>query len=195
MLDNIPAKHQRLNLATLRPLLSKDDPLQMQAKTIKAMREQPYRSYLLYGPSGVGKTGLCYALLRHLIEQGRTVYHFTLSDLLRSFQPASPGIAAVQYLLPIEDIPTRSKITVLLDDVDKAIDRPTPFRAETLGALTDALYRNEHQVLMTTQVPPDELDDILERGFDRHGVAIARRLKQAHEATTVNFFPPKKGNQ
>jgi len=78
---------------------------------------------------------------------------------------------------------------VFLDDVNKA--RPTEFVAELIFNFVDRIYRNNHQMVVTSQLSPEDLIDWFEKGNPSYGLPIVRRMKHDDTATWKMFFDPK----
>jgi DNA replication protein DnaC len=106
---------------------------------------------LLFGPVGSGKTGLAWAIVRHVIETflvpaRLVVFHELLAemrDAMRSKQP-------LDHASDLARIPL-----LALDDL--GAERPTPFACSELLGLIDLRWRRRLTTIITSNYEPDDL--------------------------------------
>jgi DNA replication protein DnaC len=160
-----------------------------QAAAIGQMRREPLASYFFAGPRDAGKTHLAYALYVHAVENtNRRVWAGTVADLLNQYQkmqgsePGADGKPFVAEVLP-ENL-RGYEWTILLDEV--AYVRPTAFRHEKFFDLIDAIWKNSHQLLCTSNLTLDALSAKWDAISGGNGEAIIKRLTA--DAYRVGFF-------
>lgn len=139
-----------------------------QAKARSAMRRwckgHGDRAPLLVGPVNTGKTHLLTAAGKWLIQNGREVRYWTMTDLLdqtrRSYDTAKAE--GLFYGAQQADV-------LILDDL--GAERPTEWAADRLQALIDIRYRQGRPILGATNLHPNEWDEAF-------GPRIASRLER-----------------
>lgn len=162
---------------------------QRQAEAIDQMRREPLANYFFAGPRDCGKTHLAYALYVHAVENTtRRVWAGTVADLLNQYQRMESGASGDDgkpfeaELLP-ENL-RGSTWTILLDEV--AYVRATAFRHEKFFDLIDAIWKNGHQLLCTSNLTLDALGAKWDGISGGNGEAIIKRL--SGDAYRVGFF-------
>lgn len=181
LLELRPKRYRKVTLTGLepRPDLHVDQP-----RIIEYMRANPFDNYFFCGDNDVGKTHLLHALYAHVVMDGRRrVYYTTLQDLIdkikegfnRGGDMQHDWIKIAQYAQP------GVSWSVFLDDIDKA--RPTEFVGEVVFQLIDTIYSNEHQLVVTSQLDPENevngresLIEHFKNCDPRYGLGIVRRI-------------------
>lgn len=84
------------------------------------------RGILMYGPPGTGKTSICMLIMDDVIKRGGVVIKFTDPDLFRKgvrlfreIQPSTPIVVLMEDLDELVNEYSESRITNVLDGVDK----------------------------------------------------------------------------
>ena len=115
-------------------------------------RYEPGDGILLHGPSGVGKSHICCATLRHLIskrvEPGLFVDYRHMFTTISNTYDSDEREAEV--IAPFLDAPI-----LLLDDLGAR--RPTDWLLDTLGVILGHRYNNELSTICTTNLSGDQL--------------------------------------
>lgn len=186
LIAKIPEEYSGVTLAGLEP---RADLHRDQARYIAIMKTNPFDNYYICGDNDTGKTRMLYALYENAVSAGRIVLVATLFDMLdeikRSFATGrTSATCTIIDNLNTHGLVTQGagkKVSAFIDDIDKA--RPTEFAAEAFFSLVDALYRNRHQIIVTSQLDPerriagrDSLIDHFEKADARYAVGIVRRL-------------------
>lgn len=180
LLARIDPLFANVTLADLQPRadLHPDQP-----RFIAKMKEHPFDNYYFCGRNDVGKTLFMWALYENAVNAGRKVYVSTLLDMILNMQAAfkvadSKDVAAEHLRWLHTDQGTCS---IFLDDIDKA--RPTEYVAEFFFGFVDTIYRYKHQLVVTSQLDPensiggrDSLIDHFEKADARYAVGIVRRI-------------------
>lgn len=113
--------------------------------------DPPMRNLYLWGPLGVGKTGLAVSILRARLHQGQPGVYFTLPDLLdrirRTFerQAGDADDATDTLLRKLREIDL-----LVLDDL--GVERPTAWVLEKLFQILDGRMRDERETVFTSNL-------------------------------------------
>lgn len=176
-LAGIPRRYKDADLTTLEP---RSDLHPDQAKVIEYMQGHPDDNYFFCGRPDSGKTHFYWALYRDRANHGVPVFASKLFALIE-------GIKAHMFNneptpLPSLDVP---RISIFLEDVNKA--RPTEFVAERFFNFLDDIYTRRHQIVVTSQLSPEQLIKYFEKQDDEgitvvDGQAIVRRMKNDETA-------------
>jgi DNA replication protein DnaC len=129
------------------------------------------RGLSLSGPPGTGKTHLCVAITRALIDRGFTAVRVNVPRLLLTFRESFAG-AQPQRFEQMLDLLCRCDHLVL-DDLGR--ERPTPWVQETLYLVINARYEDYLATSITTNLAPGELQA-------RLGEPILDRLAETNQA-------------
>lgn len=117
-----------------------------------------YNPLLLYGPSGLGKTHLMYAITNRLFENDpnlNAIYvngeDFT-NQLIESISRQTPAAFREKY---------RSADILLIDDIQFIAGKEAT--QEEFFHTFNALYRDHKQIILTSDRPPKEMNTLEER--------------------------------
>ena len=128
---------------------------------------------LLMGQPGNGKTSLAAAILHHTVEQTRgrcSVQYWNvprgLSRLRASFEETSSERVSVLDLLHHR--------LVVLDDLGK--QRMTDWVQEQFYQLIDGLWAEERPVVVTTNLTPTELQEVLDEAVVSRLIGMCHRV-------------------
>lgn len=185
LLAKIPSIYAGVTLAELKP---RTDLHADQARYIRTMQAHPFANYYICGSNDSGKTHLLYALYESAVSAGRRVAVGTLFDMLEEMKSLfrvnhrrNAGESVDPEVDPFQNLKTAQPFSAFIDDIDKA--RPTEYAAEFFFSYVDALYRNQHQIVVTSQLDPekkiagrDSLIDHFEKADARYALGIVRRL-------------------
>jgi DNA replication protein DnaC len=114
------------------------------------------RGLWLFGDTGTGKTTLAMLVSRTAIERGRTVAIYSLPKLLariRRTYDSEPG--GDSYLSFFE----RLTSVDLLHIDDLGAEKRTDWVMEQLYALINERYESQRSIMVTTNLPHEELED------------------------------------
>lgn len=131
----------------------------------QVLLERTREGLLLLGPTGTGKTHTAWSLLAHLTAAGAPCTGWSVPDLLDACRPGRDADALeVARRMPF----------LLLDDV--AVGKATDWTAELLYRLVN--YRHDHDLttLVTTNVPPAQLEAELGQRLASRLVGMTRQL-------------------
>lgn len=184
LLGRIPSRYAGVSLAELqpRPDLHPDQP-----KIVEFMRTHPELNYYLCGMNDVGKSHLLWALYEAAVSAGRDVVASTLYDMVEEAkamfgrnQSKEVTWSSLSHWRRDLSEPGRH-YAIFIEDIDKV--RPTEYVAELFFAYVDAIYNYKHQLVVTSQLDPenriggrDSLIEHFERADPRYAVGIVRRI-------------------
>lgn len=192
----VPAEFREITLETVQPNASRHP---RQAEAIEMIRKTPYASYLLFGANGVGKSLLSWLIVMKAYEDGRDTVAIELDRLLKQYRryefndEEKPEIladdlreGAARYTLHrrdwtvLEDITIERKpITIFLDEISAT--SPTEYAAKEFFYLLKAAHEFGHQVVMTCNVTPKQLQVHWSRIDAFWGNSISRRIAEYME--------------
>lgn len=152
---------------------------------LASIRANPEASYLLFGRNGSGKSLFGWLVYRAAVEAKRCVVGISVSELLLQFRRCEvEGIAPVVDSDSLQD--RHRRWLLFLDEFEKA--RPSEFAAESLFRLLDTAYNYGHQVVITSNLKPGELQAHWSRATEQYGPSILRRLFELKDAVRVEMF-------
>jgi chromosomal replication initiator protein len=131
----------------------------------KAVAESPasvYNPLFVYGGSGVGKTHLLMAIGQSVreINPSAQVEYLTLDDFIEAFNAAIAAGQGEAYRRRY------AEITVLLVDDVQFLTHRREMQAELLR-LTNAMLTSGHQIVLSSDRPPNEIESLDERLIQR----------------------------
>ena len=182
-LARIPAIYRTHSLASLTADVARHP---KQARLIEAMRAKPDGSYLLFGKNGCGKSMLGWVLYRDAIESGRIAVGVMLSDLLAQFRAWERDNDKLPMVTANDLRTDKRRYFVFLDELEKA--RPSEYAAEMLFQLVDAVYSNGHQLVITSNLRPDQLREHWSVNGEVYGPSILRRILEIEGGAFVDLF-------
>jgi DNA replication protein DnaC len=148
-----------------------------QQKVIEIIQSDPLGGYLFFGPTGVGKTHLMYALVDHAIRAGRRTVAMTCSQFIKMSRDSEFNKEETplldQDLISIytaSEEPMGKTLHVFLDEMDKI--KLSEYSQLLLFDLVNAAYDypNRIKITITSNLPPVDF----EQAF---GAAFLRKLK------------------
>lgn len=170
-LSVVPARYKEAWLTALQPQPSRH---RLQSTIVPFLKKHPDKSYFFCGNGDVGKSHFYWSLYMHAVRSERVVFASSLYDLIEAVKRSFDGV----HLNPVEAmnqvLDATPNVAVFLDDVNKA--RPTEFVAETIFNFLDRIYRDKHQLVVTSQLSPEDLIQHFERVDQSYGLPIVRRM-------------------
>lgn len=182
-LSNIPRIYRKFCLATIKPRV---DLHAKQPEIITAITEQPQSSFLFFGRPGSGKSLMGWMLYRDAVERGRCAIGASCADLLTQIRRWEFDADNVPAITAGDLRQSARRYLVFLDELDKA--RPTEYAGEQLHMLTDAAYSFGHQLVITSNLNPDDLRFHWSRENATYGNAILRRLFELDDAIEIDMY-------
>lgn len=166
-----------------------------QAEKLALFRDRPLDSYFLYGSNGTGKTFFGWMLALNAFEEGRKVIATDLDKLLkqyRKWQFAGAEPVPDEKLRPAvlsDDLEQSTwPFTIFLDEIGGTT--PTEYAAKEFFNVLKAAASFGHQMILTCDVSPQELQAFWSREDAHWGRKIARRI--ADYSKQVDLFRDRK---
>jgi DNA replication protein DnaC len=162
-----------------------------QATKLAQFRREPNRSYFIYGDNGTGKTFFGWALAVEAFEQGRRVVALDLDKLIKQFRRwefvgSDPTTdPRLRPAVMAEDLEQNNfPFTVFLDEVGAT--KVTEYAAKEFFYVLRAAASFGHQIILTCNITPKELQARWSEQDKFYGDSIARRI--AEYSQQVNLF-------
>ena len=192
----IPTGHQHVQWKTLAPDVERftgmphgKSLIEMQQRNITQIKQEPDKSYFLWGATGLGKSALLYAIYRRAVGKRMPAYAFTLSDYLADMREVAFGQDATYHVSDRFDVSVlyqkERRVCVCIDEVSSPGTRPTMFAAEQLRKLIDAVINwgpaGGHQLIVTSNYSADDLGAFWSQESAAGFAAVRRMLEGAVE--------------
>ncbi|MGE0131896.1 MAG: ATP-binding protein [Blastocatellales bacterium] len=183
-LSVIPAEYEHLRLEMMAPQKHPK-----QTALLSVLRNDPYKSLVMLGPHGTGKTAIGFVLYRRAVEENRPAVYVTLANLLEDLKIAEykddhvPCISASALSSGAKDA---ARWLLFVDDFNAG--RATPFTGEALLRILNEAYQWHHQIVITAHCSMRHLRGHWEKAGEGYGGSIIRRIEQAHNSLVVDFF-------
>jgi len=145
------------------------------------VKEGARQSLYIYGPPGVGKSGLAWSIVEQCPDAIRWVN--TRALLADAKAQLTRGGHVIPHPLLVAD---PNVDIVVLDDL--GVDKPTAFLADLTGRLVEALYLRGTGFITTSNFSPPQLATRLDVGEPMAGRRIVSRIVQG--ATTLKLDRP-----
>lgn len=171
----IPVEYREHRLETI---LARLDKHPLQQELIDYLRANPDASLFLCGDHGTGKSLFAYLLAIRAIERGRFVVTTTLAELMMHLwhhQRTSP-----QDILPLgleSFLYGAQRCTLIIDEFDQTRDW-TDFMCEQIEMLLFAIYRHQHQLVVTVNITLEEVERMMTLRSEAKGLAMLRKIFQ-----------------
>ena len=123
----------------------------------RAFAEQPDGWLVLSGASGCGKTHIAAAVVNRIVERGQPALFMVVPDLLDHLRAAYDPNAEMGYDELFERV--RNAPVLVLDDL--GAQSATPWAQEKLFQLINHRFNTRLPTIVTTNLPPDQIDDRL----------------------------------
>ncbi len=196
-----------------RRIVGQDEAISVMTKAIRRSRaglkspKRPIGSFLLLGPTGVGKTELCRALAEFLFGDEQALIRVDMSEYMERFNVsrltgAPPGYVGYEEGGQLtERVRRRPYSVVLLDEIEKAHPDIFHIMLQVMdeGQLTDSYgrrvdFRNV-VLVMTSNLSSRDITRSASMGFHKedeagNSDALAARLKGAMRTETRRTFNP-----
>jgi DNA replication protein DnaC len=185
MLAKIPVEYRGLDLDTISPDLAKHP---KQGSLLELVKADPGASLMLSGKNGCGKTLVGWLMYRRAVEDDRPAVFLPVAELITQYRLWETSSDEAPHV-DIDSTTLREdkrRWLIGLDEFEKA--RPTPFAAEKLFLLLDAVYSHRHQLIITTNLEKEALRDHWSDHGQDYGVSIMRRVLELHGMTRVPMF-------
>ncbi len=187
-LMKIPPRYEGV---TLDSLAARSDIHSGQASTVEYMKTHPEESYVFCGKAGTGKTHLFWALYQRATQNiQRAVVACSMLQLINQYreafrpQPEGAYVEPQVEIRPNQLMQSALPYSLFFDDIDKP--KITEYVAEQVHALFDAAYNFKHQIVVTTNLLPEQLEAHFERVDERYGRATVRRI--VHDGNALVEF-------
>jgi DNA replication protein DnaC len=185
-LERIAPEYECLHLEEITPDLNRHP---QQALAWKTVRENPDGCYLICGRSGAGKTTILQALYARAVLLDRPAVAVSLANLIGDYRRAELAKYEDEYvplITPTSLATRRDRWFVGLDDFH--IGRPTRFAGEMIYRLLDNIYSYRHQLVVTSQVDKEKLEQHWGEAGAGYGAAIMRRVVEIDGAVCLSMF-------
>ncbi len=139
----------------------------------QAFAERPDGWLVLSGASGCGKTHIAAAIVNALLDRGEAAMFVVVPDLLDHLRAAYRPAAEVPYDEMFERV--RNAPVLVLDDL--GTQAPTPWAQEKLFQLVNYRFNARLPTVVTTNIPPDQLDERLRTRLTDVGLARVYALE------------------
>jgi hypothetical protein len=210
----LPAHERQVRLRELRVSEKSQLPFHVQEKVIATLQASPDASYAFFGPAGTSKTTYTAALFREALwqqikarwyqHQDRSsacnwerhpvdgIWRVSAKTLMDEFVAEATSKDALDGK-PISPVVNRAKIVsatgsgyrprLFLEEVDKV--KYTEFKANALFEIIDAIYENEGQLVVNSNLPLARFAGLFD---EEMGPAIIRRIGELCHNTVIDFF-------
>lgn len=165
-----------------------------QADKLAMFCERPDDSYFIYGDNGTGKTFFGWMLALNAFDSGRRVVAADLDTLLKQFRKWEfagaepvPDLKSKPAVLSEDLQQTSCRFTIFLDEIGGTT--PSEYGAKEFFNVLKAAASFGHQMILTCDVSPKELQAWWSRKDAHWGNKIARRI--AEYSKQVNLFREK----
>jgi hypothetical protein len=166
--DKVPSRWKDCLLETLAPSDRSYSSIAEQTERIAILKLNPTGNYIFEGAGACGKTHLLHTLYRHRLEEwarhplagdGCTVHMLNVNEWLNSVTAHATDHSHPAHKVTVANIRKWAgkglPVAIFLNEADKF--SYTPAKAANLFELTDAIYDNEGQVCMTSNLSVAEL--------------------------------------
>jgi DNA replication protein DnaC len=166
-----------------------------QAIYLPRIKENPYRSLVLIGPHGCGKTGLAYAVYRRAVEENRPAVFSYMPDLLEELKHGEWNdqfIPSISVTALTSEARNAERWLLVFDDFN--VGRATRFTGEAILRILNAAYNYNHQVIITAHCTMAKLKEHWTESGEGYGGSIIRRIEESEDpdsgegALVMNFF-------
>jgi DNA replication protein DnaC len=170
----IPRRYEGCLLSNYSPAANNGSQLRAFSYAYRLVHEYPSvdRGLLFMGPVGVGKTHLCVAVLRGLIEKGVPCLFYEFGALLKeiqdSYNPSSQG-SELKVLAPVYEAEV-----LVLDELGAV--KPTDWVRDTMTQVIGRRYNDRKLTIFTTNYGDERRQPSEETLEDRIGVRLRSRL-------------------
>ncbi|MFQ5913724.1 MAG: ATP-dependent Clp protease ATP-binding subunit [Nitrospinota bacterium] len=194
-------------------IVGQDEPISVVTKAIRRSRaglkapNRPIGSFLLLGPTGVGKTELCRALAEFLFGDEQALIRVDMSEYMERFNVsrltgAPPGYVGYEEGGQLtERVRRRPYSVVLLDEIEKAHPDVFHLMLQVMdeGQLTDSFGRHVNfrnvVLMMTSNLSSRDIERSTALGFHKEedpGDSTSRteRMRGAMRTETRRTFNP-----
>ncbi len=212
ILEGEIAKLSRMQKSLQNKIIGQDDAIEqitnavLRARTGVADPNRPLGSFILLGPTGVGKTELAKTLAEFLFDDAKALIRVDMSEYMEKHSMSKmigspPGYIGHEEGGALTELVRHRPYSVLLfDEVEKAHPDMFNLLLQVLdnGELTDAKGRKVNFkntiILMTSNLGAEYIDNIVEIGFLKNNkkdkdLQISEQKKRIEDALK-SFFRP-----
>jgi len=157
-----------------------------------AVAEHPAQNYnplFIYGPSGIGKTHLLYAVTNKIKKDKPDVkiIYVKGEDFTNQFISALAAAGTAEFRNKY-----RSCDVLLIDDIQFIADKERT--QEEFFHTFNALYENQKQIVLTSDRPPSEIGNLQKRLVSRFEWGLPVEMEMADLETRVAILRSKREN-
>ena len=149
-------------------------------KAAIAYAQMPQGWLILKGPSGSGKTCLAAAIANSCLKRGFPAFFVVVPDLLDHLRATYGPSSDVTYDLLFEQV--KNAPLLILDDL--GAQSSTPWAEEKLYQIINYRFNAQMPMIVTTNVPVDELDERLRTRFTE--TELSHQYLLEDNTTTIN---------
>jgi hypothetical protein len=218
LLTTTPVHDQWARLNTLTPNAKCRLPLERQAKIIKFLQENPDLSYVFSGPSGTGKSTWAAALYHRALHRAavrrvmgdpvpESVWRVTAKNLCSEHTdyvlrretlnpngdwdpPKEPTVSEKKInAAALGKFKDQSLPRLFLEEIDKI--SLTDYKVSVLWEVVNAIYSNDGQCVVNTNLTIENLTTFLQQGSESKGPMFARRLYADGKGKVINLYDEK----
>jgi DNA replication protein DnaC len=176
ILNQMPSLYQTADLHEIQPWVHKH---KKQEVVLAKVKQEPFKSYLFLGNSGVGKSYIAWAMWKNAAIKGRRAISTTAAELMQEYRELEVADSVEDFrprVLPSDLAQQQFKYTIFIDEIEKM--RVSPFSMEKLFQLIKNVVDYQHQLIVTSNMREIELKNYFGQLDKAWGAAIMRRLTE-----------------
>ena len=182
-MNRIPTIYRGLTLETVKPDFDRHP---SQERVIAALRQSPESSFAFFGVNGCGKSLFGWLLYRQAVDSNRNAVGLPLAELLSQFRAWEKDSDQLPDVTPGDLRQGNRRYLLWFDEVEKA--RPSEFSAEMFFRVVDAAYSFDHQLVIASNLKPEELSRHWATNGETYGPSTVRRIMEMRDGLEVPMF-------